>query len=387
MINQFCKVNLVPKALREVPTIDISQYDEELRTLSFMVYNGEALFEIPDGSTVTLRGTKPDNTGFEYECVYNGSIVTLDVKDQISVCAGRVICELRIVNDGILGTANVNIQVKRSALSSDIAISETDLPMVEIASQSYFLLDEANQAIENATQQAEALTEAIGQGLDYDNLTDKPSINGVTLSGNKTTQDLGISGGLIDVIKVNDVTQTITNKEVNIANATTSLSGAMSATDKAKLNGIEANAEVNTVDFRSATQNIGVDGSTVIFDTTNGDYSFYDTYAVTEMFNTARASVVTSFNNQVGDITYTAPVTSVNNKTGAVSLTASDVGALASNTSYVSSVNGSSGAVTNIQTTTNLVTSISSSSTDTQYPSAKCVYDLVGDIETLLSAI
>lgn len=35
----------------------------------------------------------------------------------------------------------------------------------------------------------------------------------------------------------------------------------------------------------------------------------------------------------------------------------------------------------------NKVTALSSSSTDTQYPSAKCVYDLVGDIETLLAAI
>lgn len=35
----------------------------------------------------------------------------------------------------------------------------------------------------------------------------------------------------------------------------------------------------------------------------------------------------------------------------------------------------------------NKVTSLSSSSTDTQYPSAKCVYDLVGDIETLLTAL
>lgn len=37
--------------------------------------------------------------------------------------------------------------------------------------------------------------------------------------------------------------------------------------------------------------------------------------------------------------------------------------------------------------TANKVTSLSSSSTDTQYPSAKCVYDLVGDIETLLNAL
>lgn len=37
--------------------------------------------------------------------------------------------------------------------------------------------------------------------------------------------------------------------------------------------------------------------------------------------------------------------------------------------------------------TSNKVTSLSSSSTDTQYPSAKCVYDLVGDIETILASI
>lgn len=39
------------------------------------------------------------------------------------------------------------------------------------------------------------------------------------------------------------------------------------------------------------------------------------------------------------------------------------------------------------QTTSNLVTSLSSASTDTQYPSAKCVYNIVGDIESLLAAI
>lgn len=35
----------------------------------------------------------------------------------------------------------------------------------------------------------------------------------------------------------------------------------------------------------------------------------------------------------------------------------------------------------------NKVTSLSSSSTDTQYPSAKCVYDLIGDIESVLNAL
>lgn len=39
------------------------------------------------------------------------------------------------------------------------------------------------------------------------------------------------------------------------------------------------------------------------------------------------------------------------------------------------------------QTTANLVTSVSSSSTDSQYPSAKLFYDTCGDIETLINAL
>ena len=46
-----------------------------------------------------------------------------------------------------------------------------------------------------------------------------------------------------------------------------------------------------------------------------------------------------------------------------------------------------SSAIANMEVTTNKVTSLSSQSTDTQYPRAKCVYNVVGDIETLLAAI
>lgn len=72
---------------------------------------------------------------------------------------------------------------------------------------------------------------------------------------------------------------------------------------------------------------------------------------------------VTSVNGQTGNVTISVPtktsdlqndsgyitsvpVSSVNSKTGAVTLTASDVGALPSTTTYVSSFNGSTGAVT-----------------------------------------
>ena len=43
--------------------------------------------------------------------------------------------------------------------------------------------------------------------------------------------------------------------------------------------------------------------------------------------------------------------------------------------------------IAGLEATANKVTSLSSSSTDTEYPSAKCVYDIVGDVESALAAL
>ena len=59
-----------------------------------------------------------------------------------------------------------------------------------------------------------------------------------------------------------------------------------------------------------------------------------------------------------------------------------DTGDLTNNAGFITS-----SALSGYQTTSNLVTSISSLSTDAQYPSAKCVYDIIGDIESLLSQV
>ena len=71
-------------------------------------------------------------------------------------------------------------------------------------------------------------------------------------------------------------------------------------------------------------------------------------------------------------------------------ITSSDVTTALGYTPYNSSnPNGyiTSSALTGYEQTSNKVTSISSSSTNTQYPSAKCVYDIVGNIETALHTI
>lgn len=50
-------------------------------------------------------------------------------------------------------------------------------------------------------------------------------------------------------------------------------------------------------------------------------------------------------------------------------------------------VNNNADILEDAELTTNKVTSLSSSSTDTQYPSAKCIYDIIGDLETILETL
>ena len=49
--------------------------------------------------------------------------------------------------------------------------------------------------------------------------------------------------------------------------------------------------------------------------------------------------------------------------------------------SDVTSVNGRTGAVTGLEETSNKVTSVSSSSTNDQYPTANCLYDLYANFQ------
>ena len=115
--------------------VHCSQYDKDYRVVQFNLFNGNALYSIPDNSTVLVRGTKTkDNTGFEYECEYDGSVVTFEIKDQMTVYAGKYPAEIRIVRDAtLIGSANFMFNVEPSPLLDNTVISETQLPLLESA--------------------------------------------------------------------------------------------------------------------------------------------------------------------------------------------------------------------------------------------------------------
>lgn len=156
MITQSINLNLIPGGV--LPRFNVSQYDKGSRALQFNLFSGSLPFEVPDGSTVTIQGTKKDMTGFQYPCTYQGSLVVSDLHDQMTVLAGEVTTELVITDTSlnILGTCNFIIDVEQAALSKDIPISETELPLLQEAIQAAAEAKASAEAAEDDAEDAEA---------------------------------------------------------------------------------------------------------------------------------------------------------------------------------------------------------------------------------------
>lgn len=134
MTSQTLSLNLIPKGIS--PRLYVSQYDKG-QTWLFDIYAGDDPFTIPNSAVVTIQGTKPDGTGFSYSCTKSGNRVEATEQEQMTVLAGDVPAEIRITNNGeVIATLNFIIAVEKAALSSDVPISETELPaIIELAEQ------------------------------------------------------------------------------------------------------------------------------------------------------------------------------------------------------------------------------------------------------------
>ena len=139
--------------------VNCSQYDSLYRVIQFNLFNGNAEYSIPNGSVVTIRGTKKDLTGFEYECDYSDNVVTFPIQQQITILPGKVPSELRIVNNGeIIGSWNFVFLVEESPLKDDTIISETELPLleeaIEASAQAEIYKNSAEQSADTANTNA-----------------------------------------------------------------------------------------------------------------------------------------------------------------------------------------------------------------------------------------
>ena len=215
MINQNYKLNLIPFGVPVI--VKASQYDKESRTINFTIYNGNVLFEIPSGSDVVVLGTKKDNTGFEYACSYDGSTVSFDIKDQMTVLPGEYQAEIRISNNGeILGTANFSFFIERSALTDDTIISETELPLIEeaIEKADEILANNYVKTVNNTSPDASGNVEVMGLVSSAAN-GDIATLNasGQVIDSGTTINELKCL--VVEVSSFSSLPQTISNSNIN----------------------------------------------------------------------------------------------------------------------------------------------------------------------------
>lgn len=218
---QNVNLNLIPGSV--LPVVNVSQYDVG-RHFTLTVYEGATAYSLT-GKGVQIRGTKPDGNGFAYDSTdgaisVSNNVVTVSTLQQMTACGGQVMCELRITSGSdVLGTINFILDCEPSALSDDTPISDTDIPAIERDMQA--AVDRAEDAADDAEAAAEHYpyiddvskhwmvwdvennqwsdTGVVAEGTsgDYSQLTNKPQINGVTLSGNKTAADLSLASDAV----------------------------------------------------------------------------------------------------------------------------------------------------------------------------------------------
>lgn len=182
MITQTYNLNLIPD---KVPvSVDCSQYDSLSRTIVFNIYDGTVLKDLT-GATATVRGTKSDNTGFEYPCTVNDSQVSFDIQDQMTIFSGRVPCEIRLIDNGILGTCNFVLNVEPTPLDPNVTISETDLPLLEEAEQNAI---RAEQAASQATTVLASAVKSVNNTLPDAN--GNVNVSGISIPGGTQGQVL-----------------------------------------------------------------------------------------------------------------------------------------------------------------------------------------------------
>lgn len=168
IIEQVYNLDLVPNGRPLV--VNVSQYDQGSRALTFNFFKDNVAFTPPAGYSANITGTKPDGTGFMYAMTFSGSAATVEVTQQMCAVAGDCPCEIRLIdgNSNVLGTANFTLAVERAAMDDDTVISESDIPYFE---------DLATQAAASAASAAASAAAAATMVVN------------ITLSGSTYTAD------------------------------------------------------------------------------------------------------------------------------------------------------------------------------------------------------
>ena len=132
ILQEEYNLNLEPQLSKKY--VKVSQYDTGRRLLITLIKNDGSMFKIPLEASASINGLKPDGNGFRYDCSIENNKVVVDMKEQMTVLAGYVKCEILLSKGGErIATANFMLNVEESPLSENTPISSTDIPLLQKA--------------------------------------------------------------------------------------------------------------------------------------------------------------------------------------------------------------------------------------------------------------
>lgn len=331
MITQTYNLNLVPNDNQVI--VNASQYDEGSRRIEFILYHGRDLFDINDYEqknnvicNVRVLGTKADGTGYMYDCGFSHSKVFFDIQEQMTVLAGQHTAEIRIVDneDNIIGSSNFIFQIEKAALKDDTVISETDIPLLQRILNNIDSINAVETMLDGGTTGQVLAKKSDADGdVEWEDIAGGNakwgSISGTLSDQADLKQALDSKVNMVEGkgLSTNDYTTEEKNKLAGLSNY-----------DDTEIKGlIDQKADSDDVPTKvSQLQNDSGFITKEVDDLTN-----YRTSAIQDVIDSGKATT-----------------TQINNLQSQIDLK---------------------------ENTSNKVTSITASSTDTQYPSAKAVYD------------
>lgn len=258
--------------------IPVSQYDT-MWQFAFTIVNNSRPWQIPTGATAVLNGKKPDGNVFAFSGTIADNKATVNCDVQMTAVAGSVICELSILAGGkVVGTANFVLDVEAAPKSPNDVSSETTLPaygeildrIAEMEGGISVTVDGALSGTSENPVQNRVIKAALDGKMDDVQIDGSSIVSaGIANIPKASASNFGVAKVYpygdppSRVVKLENsgnevfsVPMLDENGHIRLAvltEATTSAKGAMSASDKSKLDGIETEANKTTVDSALST--------------------------------------------------------------------------------------------------------------------------------------
>lgn len=244
------------------PVIHVSQYDSDF-TIIFTLYSLSGSFNIENGTTAQIRGTKASGTGYSADATINISAKTVTVAGnaQMTAVAGQNIFEITLYkNNKELSSKNFILHVERAALDADTITDESVLKELNAIIEG---AETATQAAEDANNAADR-AEAAAQTFVIDSTPTQGSAHAVSSGG--VYESIAELGGKIDAV-TEEAGATYEQIEIEFGSHTVSDRGLTFTTNT---NGTVRVSGTNTGSIRGLYQPRKPDGTKITFELTAG---------------------------------------------------------------------------------------------------------------------